>query len=332
MGKRRWNYSCKIKENLDKIADYNFFKAVRILDALKEDSIQTGEATHPLLESIRFSQKCSLKFAPQDIESCRYDSNKDYVEMAVNCFGMLGANGPLPLNFTEYIQYSKRNNTAFNEFLDIFHHRMISFFYRAWAINNQAVSYEMKNDHFLDYFYSLIGENYKSVKDDTKLPGNSKIYYAGHFVRNYRNTEALRAIVSEYFDVPAKVYENDPKWINSPSNELFKLGTDKKASRLGVDAFLGQRFLVSSLSFKLVMGPMPYNKYIKLLPGTLGHRRLCEWIKCCSPLELDCDVQLILSAEEVPKLKKGSMLGYTSWMNSKKIKNDLSNLIIKCKI
>src|SRR3546814_12882892 len=50
-------------------------------------------------------------------------------------FGLFGPNAPLPLHLTEYAMDRQTNARAstFTASANIFHHRMTSLFYRAWA-------------------------------------------------------------------------------------------------------------------------------------------------------------------------------------------------------
>ncbi|MGV8763016.1 type VI secretion system baseplate subunit TssG, partial [Pseudomonas aeruginosa] len=50
-------------------------------------------------------------------------------------FGLTGPNGPLPLHLTEYARERQRNvnDATFKRFMDVFHHRLLTLFYRAWA-------------------------------------------------------------------------------------------------------------------------------------------------------------------------------------------------------
>ena len=51
---------------------------------------------------------------------------------------------PLPLHLTEYARDRLRNHhdPTFTAFADMFHHRMISLFYRAWTTGEPAPSYD----------------------------------------------------------------------------------------------------------------------------------------------------------------------------------------------
>jgi predicted component of type VI protein secretion system len=56
--------------------------------------------------------------------------------LGVRFFGLTGPQGPMPLHFTEYVRERARNHgdPTLARFLDLFHHRLLSLFYRAWAL------------------------------------------------------------------------------------------------------------------------------------------------------------------------------------------------------
>ena len=63
-------------------------------------------------------------------------------------FGLLGVNGPMPLEFTDYVFQRSHNyyDQTWRRFLDIINHRFLTLFYRAWAENEQAVSFDRADD------------------------------------------------------------------------------------------------------------------------------------------------------------------------------------------
>ena len=62
--------------------------------------------------------------------------------LLVHFFGLFGPNGPLPLHLTEYARDRRRNHATrpSRASLDLFHHRLLSLFYRAWANAQPTVS------------------------------------------------------------------------------------------------------------------------------------------------------------------------------------------------
>ncbi len=73
--------------------------------------------------------------------------------------GLTGPTGVLPYAYTELILErlrSKDNSLA--SFLDIFNHRMISFFYRAWEKYRFPVTYALgEEDLFTHHLLDLVG-------------------------------------------------------------------------------------------------------------------------------------------------------------------------------
>ena len=97
-------------------------------------------------------------------------------------FGLFGPQGPLPIHLTEYVRERIRNHGDFTllRFLDIFHHRMTAFFYRAWARVRPTVSFDQpSSDRFGDYVGSLFGLGMSSLEDRDAFPDLPKRHFAG---------------------------------------------------------------------------------------------------------------------------------------------------------
>ncbi len=78
--------------------------------------------------------------------------------LQVRLFGLLGPNGPLPLHITEYARERLRhaNDPTLSRFLDLFHHRFLTLFYRAWAQAQPHVNRDRpRDDRFAVYVGSL---------------------------------------------------------------------------------------------------------------------------------------------------------------------------------
>ncbi|WP_313651069.1 type VI secretion system baseplate subunit TssG, partial [Pseudomonas soli] len=56
----------------------------------------------------------------------------------------------LPLHLTEYMRERQRNHAdpTSKRFLDVFHHRLLSLFYRAWAEARPTVSHDRPGDDY----------------------------------------------------------------------------------------------------------------------------------------------------------------------------------------
>ena len=183
--------------------EFNFFQAVRRLETEYLARPRVGSSIRLEEDFLRFCQIPSLAFAPSSIESIeRVDA---LIRMYVNFLGMFGPNGPLPQQLTEFARDRLRNahDPTLVRFMDIFHHRMLSFFYRAWANNQKSVDFDRIDDaRYIDYFGSFFGIGVPSLQDRDTVPDWSKIFFAGRMSAQTRNAEGLEAVLADFFGIP----------------------------------------------------------------------------------------------------------------------------------
>ena len=105
---------------------------MRLLARILSGRQAVGRFHHPATEIVRFSAHATLTFPASEIQSL--DWREDLPPwMAVNFMGLTGPVGVLPLYYTELVMERLRSrDTGLRDFLDIFNHRAISLFYRAW--------------------------------------------------------------------------------------------------------------------------------------------------------------------------------------------------------
>jgi type VI secretion system protein ImpH len=315
------------------IKSYEFFQAVRIIENTLEDNPPIGTQFHLKFDLVKFNQNPGLKYFTSDINRCRINKKKEKIEVITNFVGLLGTNGVMPYFLTEHILEQLRNkNLALLDFLNIFHHRMISFLYRAWAINNQIVSYEKgKYDYFSSYLCSLTGHNYKLHNTNSSLHYDFKLYFAGHFIQAAASEEVIESIIREYFNIPASVEPFVAQWLELPEDSLVELGLSENTGTIGRNTFMGDKIWNCTSKFRVILGPMSAERYNSLLPGTKSFTQLREIIKLISPVELQYDLQFIIEADEVPFIDGSfpSQLGYNSWLLTEKPKDNQKNFYIK---
>ena len=139
---------------------YDFYETLRRLECLAADKPRWGTALRPVDEPIRLGQDPDLTFAPAPLATVEFGSNGSPARLQVRLFGLLGPNGPLPIHMTEYVRHRLRhaNDPTLSRFLDIFHHRFIALFYRAWAQAQPHVNRDRPaHDRFRVYVGSFIG-------------------------------------------------------------------------------------------------------------------------------------------------------------------------------
>ena len=102
---------------------------------------------------------------------------------------------PLPLHLTEYARDRRRNHRdpTFQRFADIFHHRALSLFYRAWANSRPTVSFDRPERRTGSRCMrgALIGLGMDSLRNRDAMPDLTKLHFAGHLACQTRHAEGL---------------------------------------------------------------------------------------------------------------------------------------------
>ena len=330
---------------------FDFYRAVRLLESLRPDLPRVGYSNTPAEDIVRFWQKPSLRFAPAALDAVTYEPPKlqpagmkspprSMVQgghtvpwVSVNFFGLFGPNAPLPPHITEYVLERELHakDPTITAFFNIFHHRLLSFFYRAWASNQKALDLDRPDDQrFATYIGALFGIGMDSLRQRDDVPDNAKLFFAGRLASQTRNAEGLEAILKAYFSVPVELQPFTGRWLPLPKDSRCVLGKCAQSGTLGVDLIVGERFWDCQLSFRVRFGPMSLEDYERLLPDGSSFKRLKYWILNYCEYHFFWDVQLVLKAEEVPEIQLGSAgrLGWTSWLKTKPFTADADQLIL----
>ena len=304
---------------------FNFFQAVRRLEAEYRGWPRVGSSVRLAEDYIRFCQVPSLSFAPSSIESI--EQIERAVRIFVNFLGMFGPNGPLPQHLTDFARDRQRNShdSTLVRFVDIFHQRMLSFFYRAWATNQKNVDFDRADEaRYATYFGSLFGIGIPSYRDRDSVSDWAKIHFAGRLSAQTRNAEGLEAILADYFGLPTEILEFAGYWMKIPAENQCRLGESSETGSLGINAIAGERKYEVQLKFRIRMGPMELADLQRLVPLGDSFKRLQDWVLNYTNQEFYWDLQCVLKAAAVPpiSLGQGAMLGWTTWLKSKPFTRD----------
>ncbi len=312
----------------------DFFELVRRVECENPARPRIGEAKRPSDEPVRFGQTASAAFAPSSLAGVRAGKKGHHDWVQVHFFGMLGTDGPLPLHLTEYVRDRLRNSgdPTMARFLDMFHHRMLSLFYRAWAAKEPAVEADRPaTDRFATWVGSLFGLGFEPLRRRDAMPDRLKLHHAGRLATPRRNAEGLRAILEDFFDLPFRVRSFVGHWLRIPEGDVWRLGRSAATGSLGRNANLGARVWECQQKFRIVAGPLGLEDYARLLPGSRALERVAAVVRNYVGDEFAWDVELVLDRNEVPPLRLGGSerLGWTSWLTSRTPDRDPRDLVVE---
>jgi type VI secretion system protein ImpH len=313
-------------------ARMDFFQILRLLENAYPDKPRIGASLRPRDDVVRFGQDASLGFEPTAVAGFAPAAGEARARLAVNFIGLLGANGPLPLHLTEYVRERVRNqgDRTMAAFLDLFHHRMVSLFYRARASAEPAISLDRPDtDRYTDYVGSLFGIGTPALRERDEIGDFAKLHFAGLMANQKRPAAGLVTILRAYFKLPVEIEQFVGHWMRIPPEGQTRIGKEERGNRIGSSAVLGRQVWDCQHKFRLVIGPLQYEDYQRMLPGGASMRRLMAWVRNYAGTVLDWDVRLILEQEQVPPLKLGSMkLGWTTYLVSGPAAGDARQLLI----
>lgn len=309
-------------ETLQQIQDkpwfYGYLPMMRRLSAYYRQQPSIGCAERPQQESFRIGQQPSLIFAPREIASVTVHENGQ-LHIALFSLGLWGANGPLPLHYTEIARNRKESSkdTTLVDFADLFHHRYLTQFYCAWRSAQSAGGGldREEEETFSFYVASLTGQNPRESGHGA-LPAHARLAAGAHLVREARNPDGLSATLSHFFGVPFTLHEYQLHWIAIAAEERTQLGRPGPAALMGEGALLGEKIPDRQHKFRLAIGPLDLKEYLRFLPMGGDLPSLIEWVRAFVGYEYVWDVALQLNPRSASPARIGGeqRLGWSTWL------------------
>src|SRR5262249_544082 len=225
------------------------------------------------------------------------------------------------------------------DFLNLFQHRLISLFYRAWANSEPAVSLDRAgSDLFRTYVGAPIGLAPESARNGDAVPDFAKLSRAGPFPQQTRSADALEALLADYFEIPVEVRPFAGTWLDIPPDLHCRLGEQ----RLGLSTTVGGTTWQCQHKFEIALGPLPRAEFADFLPGAAGLAELEALVRLYTNDEWSWQGRLLVRDVDIPGIRLGSgalnrraaqsgepagsdapladgnQLGWTSWLGARR--------------
>jgi type VI secretion system protein ImpH len=323
---------------------FDFFQAVRLLALIYPKRQPIGGPARPAEEIVRFTAwppelekfanvvsfpASAIDIIQRPLEPVAGKSAAP-PRMSVLFFGLTGTQGVLPLHYTELLLARKgQKDHALADFLDLFNHRLLSLFYRAWAKHRPAIIREMAvrgnrlPDPFTHYIFDFIGLGTNDIRGQMRIQDETLLPYAGLVAQRPHSASAVRAILRNYFAVPIEIEQCLGGWYDLAPSDRSYLSPELESNQLGVGAFLGDKVWNQQDRFRIRVGPVNRARFHEFLPDGKTLAKLIELTRFLVGQALAFDIQVILEKEQVPHcrlLDQGETaprLGWVSWLKTK---------------
>lgn len=341
---------------------FDFFQAVRLLERMAAEQTEQDASRQrrpvgldhaPRREVVRFRAFPSHSFPAGSIGMIRAPDPRPAdqpgslpPEMIVAFMGLTGPGGVLPQHYTTLlIERVREKDFALRDFLDVFNHRIISLFYRAWEKYRFAISYERseldegrgmrgqgrdltpgrsplvprasflspghppKEDLFTRCLYCLLGLGTGGLRRRMGFDDEAFLYYAGYFAHRPRAAVSLELMLGDYFEMPVKLRQFQGQWLYLSRDDQSSLPCPRWPqglnTRLGASVVIGERVWDVGGKFRVRLGPLGYRDFCRFVPSGDALGPLCQMVRCYVGPQFDFDVQPVLKAAEVPWCRLG---------------------------
>jgi type VI secretion system protein ImpH len=333
---------------------FEFFQAVQVLEraAQRRSDVagrgRVGEDEDPRREAARFRAHQSLVFPSAAVLEAQAATAAAEAgefghppELTVGFMGLTGPSGVLPQHYTELMIRSVREKGfALRDFFDVFNHRLISLFHRAWEKYRLPATFERSapaEDPVTSCLMALVGLDTPHHRRRLAADDEAIVHYSGHYAHWPRSAAALESLLSDFFERLVRVEQFTGRWTWLAPDELTAMPTRGRPegafAQLGVSAVVGERVWDVQGSFRMRIGPLTYAQFASFMPGSRDLDQLADLTRLFVGAAFGFDVQLTLAKEEVPylQLAEGATyaprLGWNTWLKHREHRHDVSDAV-----
>ncbi len=330
---------------------FELFQALRLLEQFAHSrshsgvaAIPLGQGSDPSREAVRLRADAAFTYPSSEIAALdRGDPGPP--ELTSHLFALAGTAGPLPDWVAELLlRQSQLRDFALRDFLDLFHHRILSLLYRAhihhrpWLEPVQAPSHEpdtttRARNRMSQRLLALLGLGLPELQGRLGVGDAELLPYAALLWQKPRSLPSLERILAHALGVPVQIIPMLGRWLALEPSDYTLLGaraTDElhpapsrgRNHALGRTATLGTRAWDFGGRFDLVLGPVPFAGLIDFLPGAAAYLRLTTLVRLFSGPLPEVRLHLrVLTAEHPNAVLDGppassftAALGQTTWL------------------
>lgn len=315
-----------------------FAQAARVLSLLarrKGRDLAPGRDAIPEDETVRFVASQRMGLPHSDVQDIAQDGKK--ARLIANILGSAGRTPALPPPYSELqLERRRARDNSFADFLNLFDHRALSFFYRVeekyrWPLMVERTG-TGDHDPIGGMMLALSGMDGRRERERLDLPHAQLIPLTAHLADTRRSRHSVETVLQVTTGMDLEVLEAQPTWMAVPPKEQSRLGFGRLGNfnQLGVPddlppeesgqaAMIGAAVLDVQHHFLIVLGPMPYERLRAFCAQPELRRLVSQLATLAAGLDQRPSLRLRIAARDVPPMRLGdeaapAMLGWTTWL------------------
>ena len=303
---------------------FSFYQALRLLHLASEGGVPLGHKGPARKEPVRLRASTALAFPVSDLEGVEEIETRQGQErfrVTTNFFGLVGSDSPLPAFYPEEVLTNDSEREILRDFLDIFHHRLLSFLYRCGTKYRYAFQFRPQGrDTHSRRLFSLVGLREPEARRDLEGSALDLLRFTGLITQRPHSAGTLRLVVSDTFaGLPVEVIQCVERWVHIRKEARNRMGVCN--NRLGDSLSLGGRIRDRMGKFRLVLGPVAFPEFLRFMPDGEDAGKLHRVLRFFVPDSLCFEWEVRLPRQEVPpcrlqSLGEGVRLGWSTWMGT----------------
>ena len=294
---------------------FDFYSVLRRIERGYADRPRIGDSASLRDEYVALGQDPYMDFPASNLSKFERDGDGRY-QVLVKFLGLLGPQGALPLATTEEAYtWNLMRDDAFPRFLDIFNHRFLQLFFRAWSDARPIGQHDRpKADRFIAYVGAMIGMGTEPYRNLDSVPDEAKLAYSGLMAPASKSASRLCNLVSGLFNVAVEIDEFVGSRLALEEEDRTYMG--RRNCGLGGGVLLGASVYSVQDKFRIRVFVKTMAEYVTYLPTGGRCEPLADLVFFYIGEQLEWEVELALPAGAIEpvRLSKFGQLGWTSWM------------------
>ncbi|WP_150696061.1 type VI secretion system baseplate subunit TssG [Pandoraea terrae] len=295
---------------LDNATRMNFFRFCELMELAAPDCAPIGTTDSPAAEPVRFRSRARLGFPNREIDAIEYDGENGPTSPVVRTtfLGLYGVDARMPSYFPDEIAQNREGAEPLSAFLDIFHHRTITQYYRVWRKYRYPAGFRADGtDEISRYLLSFAGLGIGHAEIGKTVGTRKLLSMLGLASQKTRTAEGLAGVLQHAVpDASVSVEAFYPVWIPV---------ADYPPTALGENCLLGRGFHDRANAVRIVFTPQTRESVLGLMPGRDNHREVMALLRFYLGYEAQAHLDMHVSPELMPAQVLNSdqlRLGYTT--------------------